>query len=405
MITARYLGPHDRGILALVTSIPAVIWVISSFGMNQASVYYINKNEHSEREVGSACLFVPLIVSTTIILLVWFLKPFFINRLDGLTPYYLSLSLVMVPFLVIQDSFLGLFRSLGLFDIVNVRQIARSFLGLAAVVCFFLYLKLNLGDFVKCLLFIEAFIAFWILYEIIKRVGLTIKVKTVIYKDLCKFGLKSYIQNIIIFIHYRVDVFMIAFFLTSSDVAIYDISTLIGETLLYLPQSVAFIVMPYFVKFSKYDKKNKSSKIAKYSFYTSLILSTGLIIFGYYLIEFVYGNDYILSYNSLLFLLPGLVLSSFNGVLTPLFTADNKHHLTIKAGLFSLVLNIVLNVYMIPNFGINGAAISTSISYSLFSIFLIILYKRLFDVKYSDLFLFTREEFINIFLKLRLRKK
>ncbi len=399
MITARYLGPHDRGILALVTSIPAVIWVLSNFGMNQASVYYINKKIYSEKEIGSACLFIPFAISSFIIFFIFLMSQKIIDRFDGLNMYYLVLSLSMVPFLVIQDSFLGLFRSLSLFDIVNVRQIARSFLGLIAVVFLLIYLELELKDLVKCLFVLEVFIAFWILFEVLRRVGLTLKVKTEIFKELCTFGVKSYIQNIIVFIHHRVDVFMIAFYLTSSDVAIYDISTLVGETLLFLPQSVAFIVMPYFVKFSKEDKVGKSLVVAKYSFYISLILSLILVIFGHYLIYVVYGQEYILSYNSLLLLLPGIVFSSFNGVLTPLFTAENKHHLTIKAGLLSLVLNLVLNKFMIPKFGVNGAAISTSISYSIFSASLIIIYKSLFKVKIADLFLFSKEEFQDIYLK------
>jgi O-antigen/teichoic acid export membrane protein len=57
------------------------------------------------------------------------------------------------------------------------------------------------------------------------------------------------------------------------------------------------------------------------------------------------------------------------------------------------VLNLVLNSILIPAFGLNGAAFGSTISFSLISIFTVILFKEITKTRYRDLLLPRRGDF------------
>ena len=61
-------------------------------------------------------------------------------------------------------------------------------------------------------------------------------------------------------------------------------------------------------------------------------------------------------------------------ILTRDFTSQNRQAVNIAAGVPALVLNVSLNLLMIPNFGIVGAAMSTALAYSIACVILICLF-------------------------------
>jgi len=59
---------------------------------------------------------------------------------------------------------------------------------------------------------------------------------------------------------------------------------------------------------------------------------------------------------------------------------------------FSVVLNIILNILMIPRFGILGAALATAISYSTAFIIMVFVYNKVSGNKLKDLFFFKKSD-------------
>ncbi|HYD48227.1 MAG TPA: hypothetical protein VEB21_07765, partial [Terriglobales bacterium] len=53
IILARWLGPHDRGILALVLVLPSTAMTFVKLGVSQSNVYFINRESCRPEEVAS----------------------------------------------------------------------------------------------------------------------------------------------------------------------------------------------------------------------------------------------------------------------------------------------------------------------------------------------------------------
>jgi O-antigen/teichoic acid export membrane protein len=87
-------------------------------------------------------------------------------------------------------------------------------------------------------------------------------------------------------------------------------------------------------------------------------------------------------------------------------TGRGKAKITFMVFSFALLINVLLNVLLIPQFGINGAAMASSVSYSVGAIWLCFFFAKETGLGVSDILFFKREDYfkhiapaINKFLK------
>lgn len=181
--------------------------------------------------------------------------------------------------------------------------------------------------------------------------------------------------SFIAFIFYtQIDKVMIEKYLGTREVGIYSISLQLINVL--------SILLPAF-QTSVYPKLLNLYKTCSYQKYLEVYLFLNTIITYIYLILiiisifvvkklflYVYSSQYVLAINSYIILTIS-VLFRANGSL-------QSTHLTLKRitskifykTVFGVILNVILNLYFIPKFGIVGAAISTSIT-QIFTILLL----------------------------------
>ena len=100
--------------------------------------------------------------------------------------------------------------------------------------------------------------------------------------------------------------------------------------------------------------------------------------------ELVYTSDFSPAYSALLVLLPGVVLLGGGKVLTnELAGRGYAHYNSINSGL-ALVATLVLDVLLIPRYGITGAALASSIAYAL-NLMTALVFYRLVSRKHHQL--------------------
>ncbi|MFC7197251.1 polysaccharide biosynthesis C-terminal domain-containing protein [Halosimplex aquaticum] len=112
-----------------------------------------------------------------------------------------------------------------------------------------------------------------------------------------------------------------------------------------------------------------ASRVTRYSLLFTLLLVLGLWALADELIPLYYGEEFTSAILPLLFLLPG---SLGFAVARPIYSISqgkgDMKPLILASGLSALI-NIVLNLVLIPKYGMVGAAIATSIGYGSMLIF------------------------------------
>ena len=219
-------------------------------------------------------------------------------------------------------------------------------------------------------------------------------------KESFVYGIKGHFSNVLTFINYRIDIFLIAFFINDVAVGIYSIAVLLAERIWLISQSVATVLFARVVNLANdKDKNNFTSLVARNTLLITVIAGVTLAVFSQWIITSLFGVQYEESIQPFLYMIPGVVLFSMSKVLSNDFSGRGYPEINTFIAFIVASINIGLNMYLIPLYGIKGAAISTSSSYvvdvllksSYFSIKNGISFKEFFIFKSSDIVLYKNE--------------
>jgi O-antigen/teichoic acid export membrane protein len=181
------------------------------------------------------------------------------------------------------------------------------------------------------------------------------------------FGAQMFGSNLINMINLQADTVFLGYFLTAADVGYYSAATGLSKFFWIVPQAIQTISYPatseYWVKRDTWGLQKMLDKSMKY---TALALMPAGLAIGFFAEEIVtriYGQGFSNSALPLQILLIGTVIfgvfcTSIGGSLAGV----NRPDLSLKAAGLSATINVILNVLLIPRFGILGAATATAVS-------------------------------------------
>jgi O-antigen/teichoic acid export membrane protein len=205
-------------------------------------------------------------------------------------------------------------------------------------------------------------------------------------KETFRYGLKAYTANTVSFINYRFDMFLILYFLSPVELGYYAVAVMIGEKLWYLSMATGTVLFPRIASSPKPDA-SLTLKTAALNLYIILLAAILLGIFSHLLIGIFYGDVYVFAAEALIFLLPGIVAMAIPKLLMADLSGRGKPEYAMIASLCSLIVNVLLNIILIPVYGILGAAIASSIAYIVAALVFMYYYKRETSVNLRELFI------------------
>lgn len=182
------------------------------------------------------------------------------------------------------------------------------------------------------------------------------------------FGRKAFLGNLLLDINTRVDVIMLGYLMTDSEVGIYGFVIAVSEGVLQIPVVFRNNINPIITKASVMNNVSKklSQILSKYirSFYkiigslallTVLLYPLGLLILGI--------NQFFMMYWYLYsILIIGIVMAAGYLPFSMLFNQLNKPKLQSRFFFYIFLTNVIANYFFIQLLGIYGAAVGTSIA-------------------------------------------
>ncbi len=180
---------------------------------------------------------------------------------------------------------------------------------------------------------------------------------------------------------YHVDVLMLEMFTTSAQVGYYKIALVIAEFLWFVPRALQSVIIQSISNLWADGKVEQitelSSTVTRYTLVFTMLLAVGLAVLAEDFVPLYAGPAYIASVPPLLILLPGVLGFAIARPILAVSHAKGDLRIMIYATGLSAVINIVLNAMLIPRYGIEGAAIATSVGYGSLPIFHIIGARRM----------------------------
>ena len=123
------------------------------------------------------------------------------------------------------------------------------------------------------------------------------------------------------------------------------------------------------------------------------LLAVAVLFSAKHIVLLLYGEEYLPVTYAMNSILWGITVTTLYKVIFAHFAAHNRLGITILAASFSLVVNLAMNIYMIPRYGIVGAGISTSFSQSVLTGILILFFRRYEKIGLREILIPTGEDF------------
>jgi O-antigen/teichoic acid export membrane protein len=216
---------------------------------------------------------------------------------------------------------------------------------------------------------------------------------------LLSLGILYAIALLIISLNYKINVILLDRLSTPFELGIYTKGAAITEYLWQIPTFLSTIVFARSANAKDGQLfSRKVTQLLRLSIIAIGIGSLMLIIFSRFIIILLYGNAFAPSIEVLQFLVPGVVLLTIYKVLNMDLAGKGKPWIAIKAMIPSLILNIVLNIYLIPRYGASGAAFTGTVTYSFASVLFIYFYSKEVKLPIKEILRFNKSDFEPIIL-------
>jgi len=163
----------------------------------------------------------------------------------------------------------------------------------------------------------------------------------------------------------RTDILMLGALKGSEQAGIYSAASRISDLVVFALTAINAILAPMISELYHTGQKEKLQKIitlaARAIFVFTLVISIILIVFGKFLLS-LFSLVFVVAYIPLLILLAGQIINSLAGPVGLIMSMSGRQNAMGIIISTSAVINIVLNLALIPLLGLTGAAISTALT-------------------------------------------
>lgn len=395
VIVTRALGPELKGQymgLKLVSSLYASFLV---FGYHGGVLYYgIRREIVLERFFWTGWI----VMSCLSLAIVFVLFPLIKLGLLGdiavaASDWHIALGLAAAPLILLNAYCERVIRSYHLFRASNVRAILGGLATLIYYVVLLLVADITLTHALVGIVVGQSVQLLLNLYFSVKYVKVSWSIEGDAFRPF-RYGVKNWVNQILHTSNDKLDQIVLTFLLSASSFGIYTAGVGLSNLLTLLPTSYVNVFYNQIVTRETNDAVQLYVIAQRVTFLITLVAALCLAVLAYPLILILYGSPFVSAALVVAFYTPGLVFQVAARLSVRFYAARGKPLKVSLVYVAGLVVSLPFYFLLIPKYGINGAAISSSIAY--FSAFMFSFYqvRREFGVGLIDVFIMKRSDVV-----------
>jgi len=217
------------------------------------------------------------------------------------------------------------------------------------------------------------FLVLPLLYKVINTSSTVQDVKEPDGPQIIKYGIPLSVISLAGFGYLQTDILMMAHYSDITDVAYYSICVFVFFRLTVVTRAIGNGIAP-----SMADKSIPDEDKNRYLYHAlkySLIISAPISFYAYFngeeVFALVFGDAYSRLGSVIKIICWYFLITSILNVFNPVMDFVGKAKIRAYAFILGALLNVVLNIMLIPDYGLRGAAISTLIAYFLYFILVV----------------------------------
>ena len=175
-------------------------------------------------------------------------------------------------------------------------------------------------------------------------------------------------------INQQVDLLLLGTLSSNSELGTYRVASQLSLLAGFVLQIINLVIAPYISELYANKHMERLQELITHSARTglagSVIVGLVFFIFGSAILSIAFGNEYVSGVNSLRILIIGQLINAAMGSVGVLLNMTRNERLAARGMAIATLLNIILNILLIPKFGKEGAAIASCTSIIIWNIIL-----------------------------------
>jgi len=395
IILARMLGPDKFGIFTALVIIPTIVVSLTHLGIRGSAIFHVGKGKYDNNELVSTVII--LLIIASILGIIISAITYFIYDEPNFTMLMIGLVLLVIPGRLAIIYFGGIFLGNDEISKANQMNWITNAINLGLIVMLVWGFGYEILGAVIAFLISSSIVAIYGLVLIGRSFKIRLKIHRDIIKSLLKLGILFSVSFFIIQLNYRIDILFIEKLKDATEVGLYSIGASIAEQLWQLPLAISIVIFSRTAGAKdKAEMVSTTAVLLRLSFILAIIAAIAMYFLVPYLVPPIFGDEYIPSIRIIQLILPGIIMIVIFRILSGHVAGLGKPEIAIYIFLPALVLNIILNLLWIPEYGGRGAAMATNVSYSAGSIGYMIAYARIVRVPLLEIITFKKSDFTQI---------
>tara|TARA_B100001123_G_scaffold427176_1_gene542352 strand:- start:366 stop:1919 length:1554 start_codon:yes stop_codon:yes gene_type:complete len=374
IILTRYLGKENLGDYATILVIPVFIRLLNSFGLEtliNKILPELNVKDPSESQghfLVSRIIVLRFLTTIGFCILIYLFLPNYLNFIHNTQLIEFRWTLIFYFAVISIDSILSVLYMAQLrFKALAITEVCGALTNLVLLV---LFIRLDYGIYAVLFAYIISATLTSSVYLILSKIEYPDSTHKPEWNNMGHLAWVAYGIGLFGFgVMTQSDVLLMNYFkINRGDVGLYHLATALGATLPFLLAGIAPMALSLFSEtYAKDGAKGLSNlycKIMGFASYLTIPIYVFCAINSVYVIEFIYGIDFSEGRTAL------TIYAIFAGIQTALgvnFSVSalfvvNQRDIALRSTVEGSILNIALNLFMIPLFGMLGAITATGIT-------------------------------------------
>lgn len=362
-VMTMHLGPSGYGLFVTVLTFITSTMLLTDIGINAMTGREISRNPESARQILGINVGLRIALSVMLIPLIWVVgRLTYMNHPSANQIQWGVLILALaIPFDAIRAVSLGYFVSrienhrTAIVGLINqVLFVGLTITGLelhgGVLSCFWAYLAATA---------VSALVAF---IGTFKRVRFHPVVNVRGWIAALRASFSIGVIQIVNLVYLRVDTFMCSLFLTSADVAQYGLAYSVISFFLVIPYMYGTSMLPLMATADEESLIKHVQRSVVHMTILGSLISAGCITAGAGVIYDLAGSRFNRASLPLSILSASVILTGVTSVFGYASFSRDKHHRMLYVSVCGLLINVGLNLYAIPHFGVRGASVVVIIS-------------------------------------------
>jgi len=365
ILVARTLGSYERGVWAVALLVSGLLSLLSELGLGLAVFSLSRQQPESRSAIRSQGALLSLgagaLASSLGGLLVrWGALPF----VGGVPGDVLGLALVSVAL----TNLLGVMRQALLEDGDLLGSAASQLFQAAALFVFLAVLALvgatTRGAVALFLGSLLAALAFTVV-RLGRRRLLSLAWDPALFFPLLRTGFLAHLSTLALFLTFRFDLLLVNQFKGPRAAGLYSVSLSLSEILRGLPEVGQMIVL---ARSSSIDILKVVRETTRLAVIATVLAGSAASVLAWWAIPLVFGRDFAGAVVPFVVLVPGVVSLAVSYCISPILILEGRLRVAAGASIVSLLVMVALDLLLIPDLGLVGAALASTVAYSVLTV-------------------------------------